>query len=1085
MVSDGDTDEYSYLRAVKELNHPQGDPVTGSGRYRHSSLSLRQSTLEGAEVEPPPRAACHYDSPPWRVKRLNHPQGDPVTGSGRYRHSSMSLQQSTLEGEEVEPPPRAACHYDSPPWRVKRLNHPQGDPVAGSGRYRHSSMSLQQSTLEGEEVEPPPRAACHYDSPPWRVKRLNHPQGDPVAGSGRYRHSSMSLQQSTLEGEEVEPPPRAACHYDSPPWRVKRLNHPQGDPVAGSGRYRHSSMSLRQSTLEGEEVEPPPRSLKSVAIQSSLSLRQSTLEGEEVEPSPRAACHYDSPPWRVKRLNHPQGDPVTGSGRYRHSSMSLQQSTLEGEEVEPPPRAACHYDSPPWRVKRLNHPQGDPVTGSGRYRHSSMSLRRSTLEGEEVEPPPRAACHYDSPPWRVKRLNHPQGDPVAGSGRYRHSSMSLQQSTLEGEEVEPPPRAACHYNSPPWRVKRLNHPQGDPVTGSGRYRHSSMSLQQSTLEGEEVETTPRAACHYNSPPWRVKRLNHPQGDPVAGSGRYRHSSMSLQQSTLEGEEVEPPPRAACHYDSPPWRVKRLNHPQGDPVTGSGRYRHSSLSLRQSTLEGEEVEPPPRAACHYDSPPWRVKRLNHPQGDPVAGSGRYRHSSMSLQQSTLEGEEVEPPPRAACHYNSPPWRVKRLNHPQGDPVTGSGRYRHSSMSLQQSTLEGEEVEPPQGDPVTGSGRYRHSSMSLQQSTLEGEEVEPPPRAACHYDSPPWRVKRLNHPQGDPVAGSGRYRHTSMSLQQSTLEGEEVEPPPRAACHYDSPPWRVKRLNHPQGDPVAGSGRYRHSSMSLQQSTLEGEEVEPPQGDPVTGSGRYRHSSLSLRQSTLEGEEVEPSPRAACHYDSPPWRVKRLNHPQGDPVTGSGRYRHSSMSLQQSTLEGEEVEPPPRAACHYDSPPWRVKRLNHPQGDPVAGSGRYRHSSMSLQQSTLEGEEVEPPPRAACHYNSPPWRVKRLNHPQGDPVTGSGRYRHSSMSLQQSTLEGEEVEPPQGDPVTGSGRYRHSSMSLQQSTLEGEEVEPPPRAACHYNSPPWRVKRLNHPQGDPVAGSGRYRHMSHSVSVKIWN
>eukprot|EP00731_Ephydatia_muelleri_P027262 Em0019g135a len=392
MVSDGDTDEYSYLRAVKELNHPQGDPVT--------------------EVGVTVTAACHYDSPPWRVQRLNHPQGDPVTGSGRYRHSSMSLRQSTLEGEEVEPPPRAACHYDSPPWRVKRLNHPQGDPVTGSGRYRHSSMSLQQSTLEGEEVEPPPRAACHYDSPPWRVKRLNHPQGDPVAGSGRYRHSSMSLQQSTLEGEEVEPLPRAACHYDSPPWRVKRLNHPQGDPVAGSGRYRHSSMSLQQSTLEGEEVEPPPR----------------------------AACHYDSPPWRVKRLNHPQGDPVAGSGRYRHNSMSLQQSTLEGEEVEPPPRAACHYDSPPWRVKRLNHPQGDPVTGSGRYRHSSMSLQQSTLEGEEVAPPPRAACHYDSPPWRVKRLNHPQGDPVAGSGRYRHSSMSLKQSTYEGEEVEPPPK---------------------------------------------------------------------------------------------------------------------------------------------------------------------------------------------------------------------------------------------------------------------------------------------------------------------------------------------------------------------------------------------------------------------------------------------------------------------------------------------------------------------------------------------------------------------------------------------------------------------------------------------------------------------
>ncbi|KAL5463675.1 hypothetical protein EMCRGX_G032594, partial [Ephydatia muelleri] len=99
----------------------------------------------------------------------------------------------------------------------------------------------------------------------------------------------------------------------------------------------------------------------------------------------RAACHYDSPPWRVKRLNHPQGDPVTGSGRYRHVSHSV--SVIEAYILSQF-RAACHCNSPPWRVKRLHHPQGDPVTGSGRYRHSSLSLRQSTLEGEEVEPPP-------------------------------------------------------------------------------------------------------------------------------------------------------------------------------------------------------------------------------------------------------------------------------------------------------------------------------------------------------------------------------------------------------------------------------------------------------------------------------------------------------------------------------------------------------------------------------------------------------------------------------------------------------------------------------------------------------------------------
>ncbi|KAL5479529.1 hypothetical protein EMCRGX_G023057 [Ephydatia muelleri] len=96
-MSDGDTDEYSYLRAVKGLNHPQGDPVTGSGRYRHSSMSLQQSTLEGEEVEPPPS-----------INSVAIP-------------SSLSLRQSTLEGEEVEPP--------------------QGDPVTGSGRYRHNIMA--------------------------------------------------------------------------------------------------------------------------------------------------------------------------------------------------------------------------------------------------------------------------------------------------------------------------------------------------------------------------------------------------------------------------------------------------------------------------------------------------------------------------------------------------------------------------------------------------------------------------------------------------------------------------------------------------------------------------------------------------------------------------------------------------------------------------------------------------------------------------------------------------------------------------------------------------------------------------------
>eukprot|EP00731_Ephydatia_muelleri_P038815 Em0924g1a len=120
-------------------------------------------------------------------------------------------------------------------------------------------MSPRQSTLQGEESDPPPRAACHHDSPHCKVKRVTHPQDEPVTGSGRYRHSSMSPRQSTLQGEESDPPPRAACHHDSPHCRVQRVTHPQDEPVTGSGRYRHSSMSPRQSTLQGEESDPSPR----------------------------------------------------------------------------------------------------------------------------------------------------------------------------------------------------------------------------------------------------------------------------------------------------------------------------------------------------------------------------------------------------------------------------------------------------------------------------------------------------------------------------------------------------------------------------------------------------------------------------------------------------------------------------------------------------------------------------------------------------------------------------------------------------------------------------------------------------------
>eukprot|EP00731_Ephydatia_muelleri_P036165 Em0209g1a len=69
--------------------------------------------------------------------------------------------------------------------------------------------------------------------------------------------------------------------------------------------------------------------------------------------------------------------------------------------------------------------------------------------------------------------------------------------------------------------------------------------------------------------------------------------MSPRQSTLQGEESDPPPRAACHHDSPHCRVQRVTHPQDEPVTGSGRYRHSSMSPRQSTLQGAESDPPPR------------------------------------------------------------------------------------------------------------------------------------------------------------------------------------------------------------------------------------------------------------------------------------------------------------------------------------------------------------------------------------------------------------------------------------------------------------------------------------------------------------
>ncbi|KAL5478020.1 hypothetical protein EMCRGX_G024895 [Ephydatia muelleri] len=131
---------------------------------------------------------------------------------------------------------RAACHHDSPHCRVQRVTHPQDEPVTGSGRYRHSSMSPRQSTLQGEESDPPPRAACHRDSPHCRVKRVTHPQDEPVGVTAT-----------------------AACHHDSPYCRVQRVTHPQDEPVTGSGRYRHSSISPRQSTLQGEESDPSPR----------------------------------------------------------------------------------------------------------------------------------------------------------------------------------------------------------------------------------------------------------------------------------------------------------------------------------------------------------------------------------------------------------------------------------------------------------------------------------------------------------------------------------------------------------------------------------------------------------------------------------------------------------------------------------------------------------------------------------------------------------------------------------------------------------------------------------------------------------
>ncbi|KAL5500142.1 hypothetical protein EMCRGX_G011647 [Ephydatia muelleri] len=149
---------------------------------------------------------------------------------------NRTLQEQSVECEQPKEEYRAACHHDSPHCKVKRVTHPQDEPVTGSGRYRHSSMSPRQSTLQGEESDPPPRAACHHDSPHCRVKRVTHPQDEPVGVTAT-----------------------AACHHDSPHCRVQRVTHPQDEPVTGSGRYRHSSMSPRQSTLQGEESDPSPR----------------------------------------------------------------------------------------------------------------------------------------------------------------------------------------------------------------------------------------------------------------------------------------------------------------------------------------------------------------------------------------------------------------------------------------------------------------------------------------------------------------------------------------------------------------------------------------------------------------------------------------------------------------------------------------------------------------------------------------------------------------------------------------------------------------------------------------------------------
>ena len=1074
------TDKIHFLQ-MQEKQKGEGVNVSSPGRLVIPEFSQHSSTTEVQEVVPPPKvekrkteqwitrtikqAELRSELPPppnklstdkvqfLRSEEQQKVENIKVTSPGRLVIPEFGHPSSTIEVQEVDPPPKVD----------KRKTE------------QWITQTIKQEELRSE-LPPPPNKLSEdkvqfLHSQEQSVEKVN------VSPPGRLVIPEFSQHSSTMEVQEVSPPPKVEKHnaeqwvtqttkqdqlrFELPPPPKKlstdkvQFLHLQEQQsvekvnVSSPGRLVIPEFTQHSSTIEVQEVSPPPKVEKLNAEQWIIQ----TTNQEELNtelPTPPNKLSTDKIHFlQTQEKQKDEGVNVSSPGRLVIPEFSQHSSTTEVQEVVPP-----------LKVEKRKTEQW-----------ITQTIKQEELRSE-LPPPPKKLSTDKVQFLRSEEQQKVQNIKVTSPGRLVIPEFGHPSSTIEVQEVDPPPK-----------VDKRKTEQWITQTIKQEELRSELPPPPNKLSEDKVQFL------HSQEQQSVEKVN------VSSPGRLVIPEFSQHSSTMEVQEVSPPPKVEKH-NAEQWVTQ---------------------TTKQDQLRFE-LPPPPKKLSTDKVQFLHLQEQQSVEKVNVSSPGRLVIPEFTQHSSTIEVQEVSPPPKVE-KLNAEQWIIQTTNQEELNTELPTPPNKLSTDKIH--FLQTQEKQKDEGVNVSSPGWLVIPEFSQHSSTTEVQEVVPPPKVEkrkteqritqtikqeelrSELPPPPKKLSaekaQFLHTQEQQsvekihVSSPGRLVIPEFSQDSSTIEVQEVSPPPKVKKRNaeqwitqtikqeeprsDLPPppkklWsdKVQFLHNQEHHSVekvnvSSPGRLVIPEFTQHNSTIEVEEVSPPQ------KVEKRNSEQWIIQTTNQEElrsELPPPPNKLSKDKIHFLKTQEKQKEERVNVSSPGRLVIPEFNQQISTIEVQEVLPPPKVEkrtaeqwitqaikqeelrCELPPPPNKLstdkiqflqtqEKQKEERGN-VSSPGRLVISEFKQESSTIEVQEVSPPPKVEKR-NAKQWITQAIKQEELTSELPPSPNKLSADKVQ--LLHSEEQQKGENIRVSSPGRLVIPEFSQHSSTVEVQEVSPPPK------------------------------------------